>query len=291
MDNNDTIEFFCKANIYRVRRTYQDDWQTKARFIFTCNERQSAGSSHLVSDLLAIFFYAVFGADTLALAAKTGQSNHLHIFQTHSVLGPIELIASPNISLMQLRKLEYSIYFDARKNSVLVVAPAKKLFYKSPLQKFEYGLSSTLDTITDMDLSPKAWKHRGKTRVWGVEADNYLYVSKVDSFSRGLTYMPGKKGVISVESLITTMQSALAPKQLCQLLTRMEHVPPVGGIPLSMKTSYDRGYPRVNLNTIKVSIQPMEEVKLPQLNGFKEVKKSSEIFYGQLNGFDNLLGK
>ncbi len=217
--------------------------------------------------------------------------NYLHILQAHNVLGPVELLASTGTSVLFLKKLDCSIYFDAKNQTVLVVSPVKKLYFRTYLDKFEYGLTNTLDTITDLELGAKFWKLKGKSSLCGMIVIDYIYSSTVGSYERGNAYLPGKKGETSVKCIMSTLQSPMATTGFCDLLRKMEHCPDVGGVPVRMEQSYAHGPMRKTLSTVKISVEQLPEKLPPTLSGFKEANKSSDIFFGHLNLLDDNMDK
>ncbi|MBA3993432.1 MAG: hypothetical protein C0469_07885 [Cyanobacteria bacterium DS2.3.42] len=216
---------------------------------------------------------------------------YLHVQQAHNVLGPVDLLASTGTSVLVLKKLDCSIYFDAKNQSVLVVSPVKKLYFQTPLNKFEYGLANTLDTITDLELSAKFWKFKGKSTLCGNTVDDYIYNSTVSAYENGNAFLPGKRGETSVYCKFSTLQSPLATKSLCQLLRKMEHVPNADGVPVRMEASYAHGRLRKTLTTLKINVEQLPEKFPPPLSGFTKAKKSSDIFFGSLNLIDAIMDK
>lgn len=214
---------------------------------------------------------------------------YLHVLQAHNVLGPVELLASTGISVMLLKKLECSIYLDAKHQTVLVISPLKKLYFQTPLDKFDYGLANTLDTITDLELNPKFWKLKGQSNLCGQPVNDYLYRSTVGTYEHAMPYIPGKKGETSVRCLVSTFPSPLATKPFCDLLRKMEHIPAVGGMPVRMETAYGQSPLRRQLTTIKLSLEQLAEKTPPPLSGYTRAKTSSEIFFGHLNMIDKFL--
>ena len=205
---------------------------------------------------------------------------YLHALQAHNVLGPIELLASTGVSILNIKKLECSIYVDAKSQMVLVVSPLRKVYFKTPLNKFEYGLVNTLDTITDLELNPKLWKLKGQSKLCGQQVNDYQYSSTVNTYDHTMAYLPGKNGQIAVESIISTLQSPLATKPFCTLLKKMEHIPDVGGVPLRMETAYGKSRLRNQLSTVKITVEPLQEKTSPSLSGYRKAEKSSEVFFG-----------
>lgn len=216
---------------------------------------------------------------------------YLHVLQTHNVLGHVELLASTGNSVMLLRKLECSIYIDAKNQMVLLVSPVKKLYFRTPLDKFEYGLANTLNTITDMELSEQFWKLKGTSNHCGQTVNDYLYMGTVATYGREMSYIPGKRGQTSVKCLVSTFESPLATKPFCDLLRKMEHMPALKGVPVRMQTSFGHNPYHRQLSTTKISLEQMTALTPPSLTGFTRAKTSAEIFFGHLNMLDNLLGK
>ncbi len=216
---------------------------------------------------------------------------YLHILQAHNVLGPVELLASSGISIMHLKKLECSIYVDAKNKTVLLVSPVKKLYFKTPLDKFEYGLANTLNTVTDLELSAKFWKLNGQSNLCEQTVNDYLYKSTVGTYEHAMAFLPGKKGQTSVQCLVSTLQSRLATEPFCDLLRKMEHMPALSGVPVRMETFYGKSPGRQQLTTIKISLEQLEAKNPPTLSGYTRAKTSSEIFFGHLNMIDKLLEK
>lgn len=214
---------------------------------------------------------------------------YLHILQAHNVLGPVELFASTGISIMHLKKLECSIYVDAKNQTVLLVSPVKKLYFQTSLDRFEYGLANTLNTVTDLELSAKFWQLKGKSNLCEQTVDDYLYKGTVGTYEHAMSFLPGKKGQTSLQCLVSTLQSRLATKPFCDLLRKMEHMPALGGVPVRMETAYGQSPLRRQLTTIKISLEQLEAKNTPSLSGFTRAKTSSEIFFGHLNMIDNLL--
>ncbi len=233
--------------------------------------------------------------DVLSLFPRAGwcaqKVTYLHVQQAHNVLGPVDLLASTGTSVLVLKKLDCSIYFDAKNQSVLVVSPIKKLYFQTPLNKFEYGLANTLDTITDLELSAKFWKLKGKSTLCGNTVDDYIYNSTVSAYANGNAFLAGKRGETSVNCLFSTLQSPLATKSFCQLLRKMEHVPDAGGVPVRMEASYAHGHLRKTLTTLKISVEQLPEKFPPPHSGFTKAKKSSDIFFGSLNLIDAIMDK
>lgn len=217
--------------------------------------------------------------------------DYLHVLQAHKVLGPVELLASTGTSVLFLKKLDCSIYFDAKNQSVLVVSPAKKLYFRTPLNKFEYGLTNTLDTITDLELGAKFWKLKGKSILCGKTVSDYFYNSTVGTYEHINAYLPTKRGETSVKCIVSTLQSPMATKGFCDLLRKMEHCPDVGGVPVRMEQSYSHGPMRTTLTTVKISVEQLPEKLPPPLSGFKTANKSSDIFFGHLNLLDDIMDK
>jgi hypothetical protein len=214
---------------------------------------------------------------------------YLHILQAHNVLGPVDLLSSTGTSVLHLKKLGCSIYFDEKNQSVLVVSPAKKIYFQTPLNKFEYGLANTLDTITDLELGAKFWKLKGQSSICRSAVSDFVYIGTISAYEHGHAYMLGKIGETSVQCLYSTLKSPLVTKGFCQLLRKMEHVPDVGGLPMRMEQSYAHGPLRKNLTTVKISIEQLPEKLPPSLSGFTKARKSSEIFFGHLNLLDTII--
>lgn len=238
-------------------------------------------------------FSLLFGSLFAGAAdAQKTRKPHLHIVQVHNVLGPIEIFASPGVSVMKLRKLECSIFMDSKEKNpdVLVVAPEKRLYCQIPLNRFEYGLASTLDTVTDLEMNPKHWRLVQRKMDGALILSNYTYESSVRNYKTFSAYIPGKSGNIAVKSEISTVQSSLATPEFCLLLKKMEHVPGVGGVPIKMRTAYSsKGRFRNQLSTDHAEVFQMPELARPQLSGFKKVSKSSDIFFEPVTLLDNLL--
>ena len=216
---------------------------------------------------------------------------YLRVLQAHNVLGHYELLASPGVSVMLLKKLECSIYVDAKDQKVLVVSPVKKLYFQTPLNKFEYGLANTLNTVTDLELSAKFWQLKGQSSLCGQPVNDYLYNSTVGTYEHAMAYIPRKNGQTSVRCMVSTLQSRLATKPFCDLLRKMEHMPALPGMPVRMETAYGESPMRQQLTTIKLSIEQLEAKTPPSLSGYARANTSSEIFFGHLNMIDRLLGQ
>jgi hypothetical protein len=213
---------------------------------------------------------------------------YLHVLQAHHMLGPLELFASTGISVIKIKQMDCTLYIDSRvKNpEVLLVCPQKKTYFQCPVSQFEYGLAKTLNTVADLELEPKYWKFYGKKKLFGFEADEYRYRSTVAVYARTeMAYVPERQGETSVKSQVFSLSTPQVTQPFCHLLKRIEHNPVFGGIPLKMETAYAIGRPRNQLDIIKLEVQKLDEFKLPNLQGFKKAKKSSEIFYGQVNVF------
>jgi len=234
----------------------------------------------------------VFGAG-VPPAWSAQRSTYLHITQAHHVLGPLELFASKGFSVLKIEKLDCTAYIDARLKdpNVTLICARRKTFFQTPLSKFEYGLATTLNTVSDLDWDPKLWKFFAKTKVYGFDADEYRYRGTVGTYERiHMAYISGRKGETTVKSRVICLQTPQVTKAFCDLLKKLEHNPVLGGIPLQMETAYAIGRPRNQLSTIKVAVEQHDEMKVPNLNGFSRVSNSSEIFYGHVNVVD-LLGK
>lgn len=242
---------------------------------------------------LNIALLAVTCASSCLPAWPTPKNTYLHISQAHHVLGPLDLFASTGFSVVKIEKMDCTAYIDARQKdpNVTLVCPRRKTYFQIPLSKFEYGLASTLDTISDMDWDPKFWKFFAKTEVCGFAADEYRYRGTVGVYERvNMAYIPGKKGETTVKSRVICLQTPQVTKAFCALLKKLEHNPVLGGIPLKMETAYAIGRPRDQLSTIKIAVEQHDEMKVPNLNGFARASTSAQIFYGPANVID-LLGK
>lgn len=213
------------------------------------------------------------------LPARTAGSSHA---------GSSGAVCFTGISVIKIKQMGCTLYIDSRvKNpEVLLVCPQKKTYFQCPISQFEYGLAKTLNTVTDLDLEPKYWKFYGKKKLFGFEVDEYRYRSTVGVYARTeMVYVPERQGETSVKSQVFSLCTPEVTQPFCHLLKRIEHNPVFGGIPLKMETAYAIGRPRNQLETIKLEVQKLDEFKLPNLQAFKKVKKSSEIFYGQVNIF------
>jgi len=224
---------------------------------------------------------------------RTSKCSYLHVLQTHNVLGPVELFASPAHSLMKLPKLDSTIFLDCRKKvpEVLVVSPRKRTFYQVDLDKFDYGLSRTLDTVTDLDMNSKAWKLVEKKITQGMTISHYVHRGIVRANEEFATFLPGKTGNTTVKSEYQTGVSPLAPSALCHLLKKMEHVPDLGGVPLQMYTSYSgKSFKRQQISTSRIETISIPELKHPSLTGLRRTDTSADAFFGNIQMMD-LLGK
>lgn len=254
--------------------------------------------------LIVLLFYAC------ATGKCADKAVYLHVLQSHNVLGPIDLLASPDIAVVKLRKLDCIIYLYSENQKgqntpsksvrmkgnsrtppvVLVLSPPKKLYYQVPLDKFNYSLSTTLETISDIESNPKYWKPQASSTVSGQTVTEFRYQGRVGVYEHHMPYLPGKMRETTVESRITTLKSPLITEALSQLLKKMEHEPALGGIPYARVTVYSNGKPRKQLSTEKVRLELLERQTLPSLSGWKKTEKSTDVFYSRLNMLDSLLG-
>lgn len=227
-----------------------------------------------------------------ACSQKT-KTAHLHVVQAHNVLGPMEIFASPGVSVLRLQKLECSIFLDSKQKNpdVTVVAPKKRLYCQIPLKQFEYGLSRTLDTVTDLEMNRKNWKLVRRKQDGGLILSNYVYQSTLRTYEQFSTFIPGRTENVPVTAELTTMQSALATPAFCLLLKKMEHVPDLSGVPIKMQTAYSKGRFRSQLSTAHAAIVQLPNLSIPQLSGYKRTAKSSDVFFGHITFIDNLLDK
>lgn len=214
---------------------------------------------------------------------------HLRVLQAHNALGPVELFASTGISVMHLKKLDCSIYLDAKNQTVLLVSPVKKLYFQTHLAKFEYGLADTINRVSDLELDPKFWKLKGKSTLCGQSVSDYLCSGTTGTYALSQPFLQGKTGDTSVQCLVSTLKSPLATASFCELLRKMEHTPAVGGVPIRMETTYGQSAPHQQLTTIKISFEQLAPKSFPSLSGLARAEKSSEIFFGHLNMLDKLL--
>jgi hypothetical protein len=275
--NNDTNPFICKANYIEVREHIKMKYASRRGRL-----------------IILICTSIVFGS----ICARPARSHktkipHLHVVQAHNVLGPMEIFAASGVSILRLQKLECSIFLDSRQKNpdVIVVAPKKRLYCQIPLNQFEYGLSRTLDTVSDLEMNPKQWKLVRRKQDAGLILSNYVYESTVRTYDEFSTFIPGRQENTPVTAELTTMQSALATPSFCLLLKKMEHVPDVSGVPIKMQTAYSKGRFRSQLSTARAEVIQMPSFSIPPLSGYKKTAKSSDIFFGQVNLIDNLLDK
>lgn len=246
----------------------------------------------LTRRLLNFALLAIVCAISSPPAWSTERSTYLHITQAHHVLGPLELFASKGFSVLKIEKMDCTAYIDARQKdpNVTLICARRKTYFETPLSKFEYGLATTLNTVSDMDWDPKFWKFFAKTKVNGFTADEYRYRGTVGTYERiHVAYLAGKKGETTVKSRVICLQTPQVTKAFCDLLKKLEHNPVLGGIPLKMETAYAIGRPRNQLSTIKIAVEQHDEMRVPNLKGFSRVSNSSGIFYGHVNVVD-LLG-
>ena len=208
---------------------------------------------------------------------------------------------------MRLKKLDCVIYLyqedRSKKNQprpdggkpgqpvALLMNTQKKYYCLLPLDKFEYGLSSTLDTVADVDESPKYWKPVAKMTVSGQTVTEFQYTSRIGTYDHSMSYMMKRKGTTIVNSRFATLSSPLVTTALSELLKKMEHVPALGGVPFKKVTVYNVGIPHQLLSTVNVSLETLDEKSLPPLNGWTKVKQSSDIFFGRMNMLDSFLGE
>lgn len=271
--NNDTIEIICKAKESHAEEHIKMKPFSRRRLSFAI----------LCSAASACLCLPAWSQPKVA---------YLHLTQAHHVLGPLDVYASNRLSVLRLKKMDCTIYIDARQKdpNVTLVNSTRKSYFQTPLSKFEYSLVTTLDTISDLDWEPKFWKFFGKTTICGFTADEYRYRGTVGMYERKqMPYLPGKRGETTVKSQVICLQTPQVTKALCDLLKKMEHLPVLGGIPLMMETTYTIGRPRNQLATIKIALEQLDEMKLPDLTKHTKVSRSSEIFYSKVNVFD-LLG-
>lgn len=247
------------------------------------------------SCLFSLFTLLICSWTNICAPAWSAQKTaYLHLTQAHHVLGPMEILASEGISILKLKQMGCSVFMDARQKDpvITIVSRSRKNYFQTPLSKFDYSLVTTLDTISDIEWEPRFWKFFGKTTVCGFAANEYRYKGTTGVYDHAvMPYLPGKKGETSVNCQVICLQSPQVTNSFCQLLKKMEHVPVLNGIPLKMETIYTLGLPRNQLSTVKISIEKLDQLRLPDLTILAKATKSSEVFYGQTPGVYELLGK
>lgn len=225
-------------------------------------------------------------ADALAAAPV----NYMHIVQKHHTLGDLDIYASPSVSVLQLKKTSCEIFYDAKDKTVLITSKERKLFLKQPAAKFDHRFGRTLSAASDLDVNPKHWKFVGFTQILGQKGNVFSTLSEIATYKKSSnSFLQNRDGTMTVATKLVTLKSPYLLDEFCQLVTKMQEAPDVGGLPISMETYFS--HIKNSINTTKISVEKIAPKVPPSLAGYKLAKSSEEIFFGNYDLLNDMLNR
>jgi hypothetical protein len=227
---------------------------------------------------------------TPAARSANSTASYMHIVQKHHTLGDLDIYASPTISVLLLKKNGCELYFDAKNKSVLLISQSNKLFIKLPVAKFDHRFGRTLSAASDLDVNPKHWRMVGPTALFGHKALVFSTVSQIPTYKKSSnSFLQNRDGSMNVATKLIVFRHPYLLPDFCQLVTKMQEAPDVGGIPVSMETYFSRV--KNSINTTKIAIEKTNPKIAPPLTGFKPAKSTEEIFFGSYDLLNDLLNQ